>query len=297
MGRRKSGKKSGKKSTPSIVGGRQTSNAAKKDAELAAGAAKNQKEGNEAPENGIDLRKIEKSPGEKAREASKGRKEEKPSRASGQPSKRGRGIGAAVFLPCLFIALVLGLYLGTLLPDMRAEMDAPTPGMVETPPPPNQREPDTRVSPPPPAASTAQVAPDGGLSSLLSRTTLSPGDARAWIELGNAYFDKGEARNAISAYRHALELAPDNADVMTDMGIMYRELGDYREAVNCFRRAREIDPRHLNAMFNEGVVQLNDLKNPTEARKAWEMLLRVNPEARSPDGKRVEDILRLLPNG
>lgn len=293
MGRRKSGKKSHKKSAVNIVEGGQKARSVKKDAQVSGGDAKNKKEVNEAQSSGIDLPKIEKSAEGETAGASKGRKVEKSTPA--QTLKQGRGIGAAVFLPCLFIALVLGLYLGTLLPDMRAEIGAHPPAIPEAQAPPTPPAQATQATPPPPVSVPAQKAPDGRLSALLSRATLSPQDAKVWIELGNAYFDKGEAREAISAYRHALELAPDNADVMTDMGIMYREIGEYREAVKCFRRAREIDPRHQNAMFNEGVVELNDLKNPDDARKAWERLLGVNPEARSPDGKRVEDILRLLP--
>lgn len=305
MGRRKSAKKSAKKSTAAIAGIRQPEKGVKKEAAFSGAAAPHPAEENRAPESRIDLRKIEKSLEAEKPCDSKRREGEKPGGrgASEKPVKQGRGIGAAVFLPCLFIALVLGLYLGTLLPDMRAEMNAqtPPPQMAEAPKTGPQSAPAAQTAPAAPAApavpATQANRPDGRLSTLLSRTTLSPGDVQAWIELGNAHFDRGEAREAIAAYKRALELSPDNADVMTDMGIMYRELGDYREAVNCFRRAREINPRHLNAMFNEGVVQLNDLKNSEEAAKAWERLLRVNPEARSPDGKRVEDILKLLPNG
>ena len=206
----------------------------------------------------------------------------------------GRGIGPAVFLPCLFMALILGIYLGTLLPDVYSLYPGKVPLPAQTAETVPQMPPQMPQPPMPQQAKPAQNSIDSSIAGLVSRTTLNPGDANAWIELGNRYFDTHQPAKSIEAYKRALGLEPQNADVLTDLGIMYREAGDYEAAVQCFRQARQVDPRHANSMFNEGVVLLNDLKRPGEARQAWQRLLEINPEARSPDGKRVADMVRLI---
>lgn len=226
----------------------------------------------------------------KAREEKRGGQGQKAQKA-GNVEACGRGIGPAVFLPCLFMALILGIYLGTLLPDMYAQYSGKAPQPAQTaetvPQMPPQMPPSMPQKP-------AQNSIDSSIAGLVSRTTLNPGDVNAWIELGNRYFDSHQPAKSIEAYKRALELEPQNADVLTDLGIMYREAGDYEAAVQSFRKARQVDPRHVNSMFNEGVVLLNDLKRPGEARQAWQRLLDINPEARSPDGKRVADMVGLI---
>lgn len=228
------------------------------------------------------------------------RAEKRKGRDKGQKAQKagtvetGRGIGPAVFLPCLFMALILGIYLGTLLPDMYARYSSKAPAPAQTAETVPQMPPQMPPPPMPQQAKPAQNSIDGSIAGLVSRTTLNPGDVNAWIELGNRYFDTHQPAKSIEAYKRALELEPQNADVLTDLGIMYREAGDYEAAVQSFRKARQVDPRHANSMFNEGVVLLNDLKRPGEARQAWQRLLDVNPEARSPDGKRVADMVRLI---
>lgn len=226
-----------------------------------------------------------------AREAGKGKKREKRPKAG---TAEAGGIGPAVFLPCLFMALILGIYLGTLLPDMYAQYARKAPGSAQVAEIVPQMPPMPPAMPPGQQAKPAQNSIDGSIAALVSRTTLNPGDVNAWIELGNRYFDSHQPAKAIDAYRRALELEPRNADVLTDLGIMYREAADYEAAVQSFRQARQADPRHVNSMFNEGVVLLNDLKRPEEARQAWQRLLEINPEARSPDGKRVADMVGLI---
>ncbi len=122
----------------------------------------------------------------------------------------------------------------------------------------------------------------------------NPQDADAWARLGNAYFDMDRYEDAISAYKKHLELKPDNANVWTDMGIMLRRSGRPQEAVNAFDKAVDIDPRHEQSRFNKGVVLLHDLQDPQAALKAWEDLLKINPEARAPNGQSVKVMVEAL---
>ncbi len=88
------------------------------------------------------------------------------------------------------------------------------------------------------------------------RTILSedPNNFSALVAMGNAYFDSGQWKNAITMYEHALRMDPRNADVRTDMGTAYRNLNMPDRALAEYRLALEHEPTHLNARYNMGIV-------------------------------------------
>lgn len=120
------------------------------------------------------------------------------------------------------------------------------------------------------------------------------GDAtnpRGWVQLGNAYFDADKPTQAIAAYEKALALDGSSADVWTDLGVMYRRNKEPQKAVECFTRAAVANPGHETARFNKGIVLLHDLNDRAGAIGAWEVLLKINPEAKTPDGRHLHDLL------
>jgi tetratricopeptide (TPR) repeat protein len=97
--------------------------------------------------------------------------------------------------------------------------------------------------------------------------------------------------DAIAAYEKALALDPENANVWTDLGVMYRRQGDPKKAVNAFDQAIGIDPQHEISRFNKGIVLFHDIKDEKGALDAWESLLAVNPDAKSPSGQTVRSLV------
>ena len=209
------------------------------------------------------------------------------------------------FIMGVGLALVLGLYVGSLIPSMLhgsaqqpmppqqaaapgAQATAQNPGQV-----PGQGPEDSR---PAPQASMPQMTPElsARIGELEKALLDNPRDASRWTSLGNLYFDTGQAQKAVSAYERSLSIAPDNALVLTDLGIMQRELGQFDKAVASFRKASSLQPDLENAMFNEGVVLYYDLKRKDEAEIAWKRLLKANPGARAPDGKPVSELIQHL---
>ena len=209
------------------------------------------------------------------------------------------------FIMGVALALVLGLYVGSLIPSMLhgsaqqpippqqaaapgAQATAQSPAQV-----PGQVPEDSR---PAPQASMPQMTPElsARIGELEKALLDNPRDASRWTSLGNLYFDTGQAQKAVSAYERSLSIAPDNALVLTDLGIMQRELGQFDKAVASFRKASSLQPDLENAMFNEGVVLYYDLKRKDEAEIAWKRLLKVNPGARAPDGKPVSELIQHL---
>ena len=106
-----------------------------------------------------------------------------------------------------------------------------------------------------------------------------PKNLSAWMELGNLYFDSGQAKEAVAAYNQCLAIKPDNADVMTDLGIMYRKLGDVDKALTEFRKAAQLDPKPINSRYTIGIVLLHDKQDIKGAIAAWEDYLKVDPKS------------------
>ena len=129
---------------------------------------------------------------------------------------------------------------------------------------------------------------------LEKRTSESPDDVAAWIDLGNLYFDTGTYEKAITAYNKALKLNPNNANVINDLGVMYRRTGQPKKAIETFDRAIKIDPGHETVRFNKGVVLMHDLNDLEGTIRAWEELVKLNPLATSPTGQPVKKLVENL---
>jgi tetratricopeptide (TPR) repeat protein len=132
------------------------------------------------------------------------------------------------------------------------------------------------------------------LAALLQATRTTPDNVNAWTQLGDFYFDAGEQEKAIQAYEKSLVLNDKRPDVWTDLGVMYRRAGKPSKAVACFDRALAMNSRHEVALFNKGVVLLHDLKDTKAAMAAWEQLIQVNPDARSPNGQSIKALLEQM---
>jgi len=126
---------------------------------------------------------------------------------------------------------------------------------------------------------------------LESKTMSDPRDLEAWTQLGNTYFDVSLYKKAIAAYEKSLALDPDNPDVWTDMGVMYRRDKQPDKAIESFDRAISVDPAHETARFNKGIVLMHDQNDIDGAIVAWEGLVELNPNAATPGGQSIKDML------
>lgn len=104
-----------------------------------------------------------------------------------------------------------------------------------------------------------------------------PKNYQALVQIGNDYFDLGEAQKSVDAYTKALAIKGDDPNVLTDMGVMYRQLKDFPKALAAFRKAAAAGPTHPQSRLNIGVVLMHDLNDPKGAIAAWEDYLRVAP--------------------
>lgn len=223
-----------------------------------------------------------------------GEKKLKSQNTTSQPSfpvaKTRRVVSIPTCLAGMFLALVLGVYLGTLLPEMLVQKM--TSENVAPPSMPAAME-KTSAARPEKAIGTENPL-EARIASLKASLAQHPENEADWISLGDLYFDSGLSAQAIDAYAKALAIRPDNPDVLTDMGIMLRENGEYLKALECFHKASQLNPHHVNSLYNEGLVLAYDLKDTAGARAVWEKLLAIKPDARSPSGKPLATMLREL---
>ncbi|WP_432738017.1 tetratricopeptide repeat protein [Maridesulfovibrio sp. FT414] len=168
------------------------------------------------------------------------------------------------------VALAVGLYLGTIfLPALK---DSSAPHQT--------------------AANTA--SPAGQIDEAVKMAETQPDSAEVWARLGNLYFDADQYAKAIEAYTKSLAIDPDEVHVLTDLGVMYRRNGNPEKAVEYFDKAIVASPEHETARFNKGIVLYYDIKDKAAAIRAWKGLVDMNPQARTPSGKLVKDMIREL---
>ena len=132
------------------------------------------------------------------------------------------------------------------------------------------------------------------LDALIKQTRDNPNDSQAWIQMGHFYFDAGDHEKAIKSYETALEINDTEPDVWTDLGVMYRRSNKPQKAVDCFDRALALNPDHEIALFNKGIVLMHDLQNTQEALESWKKLIQINPNAQTPSGLLVKEMVTEL---
>jgi tetratricopeptide (TPR) repeat protein len=106
--------------------------------------------------------------------------------------------------------------------------------------------------------------------------------------LGDAYREVGELREAIEAYRKALDRCPGYHDIRRRLGVALREAGLPARAIAEFQRVLRANPDYLDAQVQLGVTYYT-LGRAAEARDEWNAALTRDP---SRDDARM--YLRLL---
>ncbi|MCA1794803.1 MAG: tetratricopeptide repeat protein [Desulfobacteraceae bacterium] len=142
-----------------------------------------------------------------------------------------------------------------------------------------------------PGSTARDTKTDARIMELEKFLVQNPDDAAAWATLGHLFFDNSQFDKAIHAYEKSLALEPENPGVITDMGVMYRRSGQPEKAIKAFDRAVAVSPNFETALFNKGVVLMADLNDLAGAMAAWEELVKINPDATTPNGEKVADLV------
>ena len=89
---------------------------------------------------------------------------------------------------------------------------------------------------------------EGWIAALQELTELHPDSPRAWVFLGNAYFNVNDSANARAAYETAIEIAPKYVPAHINLGnnFLTQEPKDFGMAEMHFKHAVEITPDEPN---------------------------------------------------
>ena len=80
--------------------------------------------------------------------------------------------------------------------------------------------------------------------------------APAYGGLGDAYFNSGNADQALAAYKEQARLAPNDADAQYDLGFFYNAMGRHGEAFAPLVKATNLDPNFAEAFYGLGYAYL-----------------------------------------
>jgi Flp pilus assembly protein TadD len=113
----------------------------------------------------------------------------------------------------------------------------------------------------------------------VARATIatSPETPIGYNNLGNALLAKGQAREALAAFRRALELKPDYAEAHNNYGMALAKRGESEEALREFKEALRLKPKLATAHNNLGIA-LKEKGRLAESRAELLEALRLSPD-------------------
>ncbi len=110
---------------------------------------------------------------------------------------------------------------------------------------------------------------DAAIGAYQKALTYNAVNPRVYVSLGKIYhIEKGLYYEAVSAYKHAIDLDPRSVEARMGLGEVFEEKGLYPEAIDEYRRVIETEPAHAEALYNLALVY--EKVDPREAIVQWE---------------------------
>lgn len=97
------------------------------------------------------------------------------------------------------------------------------------------------------------------------------------LKLANYFYDQNQWLKAIEWYQKTLELDPKNVNAHTDLGTAYFNVGQPRDALGEYAKSLELDPQHEPTLFNSIVVNMEGTRDLEAAQRAWDRLHKLDP--------------------
>jgi len=105
----------------------------------------------------------------------------------------------------------------------------------------------------------------------------NPRSAAAWNNRAATRLRLGDVNGAIADYSKAVELAPQDAEVRYNRGNALVAAGQYQEAINDYTRAIDLNPSYSKAMFNRGTAYAR-LGQRDAAQNDWSRAVGLEPD-------------------
>ncbi len=129
---------------------------------------------------------------------------------------------------------------------------------------------------------------DKMIGALEAKLKQDPDNLQGWQLLGRSYVALQRPKDAVKAYRKALELAPEDPDTLLALADVLAALNDDRfagEPARLVQKAIEKSPGHPNALWMMGVVEFQR-GGFRKSVAYWEKLLEMLP----PASKDIDDL-------
>jgi len=94
----------------------------------------------------------------------------------------------------------------------------------------------------------------GVLGTAQEWVRVEPDEPAAWSMLGLAFDNLGQKHEAITHYKHSLQIEA-TAITWSNLGTAYEDLGRYQEAADAHATALQFDPSYADAWSNLGIAQ------------------------------------------
>ena len=114
-----------------------------------------------------------------------------------------------------------------------------------------------------------------------------PENRKAWVQLGNKYFNTQQLTESIEAYDKALAIDGSDPNVLTKQGIAFRLIDRYDKAVENFDKANKLNPKHTQSLYNLGFVYRDDLQENDKAKEVWLRYLEIDSTGAAADWVRA----------
>lgn len=116
--------------------------------------------------------------------------------------------------------------------------------------------------------------------------------AAGMVELGVAYLEAKQPREAIDCFNKAILLDPKYALAHYNLGCATESLGDPEAAADCYEESLRLDPAYASTQFNlAGIWQARG--NYMRALQHWLTYIKLDPSGKWADAARKE-ISRLI---
>ena len=126
---------------------------------------------------------------------------------------------------------------------------------------------------------------------LLAKLKADPKNSALLNQVGTIYKATHQFKTAIDYYQKAVEADPKNVPARTDLASCLYYEGDVASALRQLQQSLSINPKDANSLFNLGMIEWKGKGNPKGAAKAWEQLLRANPELDKQKKAEVEGLI------
>ena len=108
------------------------------------------------------------------------------------------------------------------------------------------------------ALSNLKITNESNIIKILEEAIrLKPKDYKAYLNLGDLYFNKGDYSEAFKNYEKALEVNPKFGAAHWKIGLIYEKRGQTREALERYKKAVSFDPLDIEALYSLGTLYQN----------------------------------------